>query len=326
MKLTERASKLFQQQLENDSLNRYCREEAAEIINVFLQSDEMVSADDLVFIGSFLRNSDWHKTNLFGVNTKKLPAVLFDHYYPRIPGGRFYHFTTFDHFSNIIGSKQLWLFNLLKRKSAEYFRPFYEDHGLLGYDKKQDGSSKPYWEKIMQETFYASFANPTTLSDQTESALWRRFADNGLGVRLEIQITPNIPDFRVVYYRKEALLPKRLIMNQISEAIMEKFERIFTVSGISKMGAFYVDGDFEDESEVRLIIKANTDDYPFRFKPKQYKGNIKFIQLPFSNKYAPIRLVSVQPGIHRKKSDAKQVVFNYKGRPKPIILDNSILI
>ncbi len=326
MKLTERASKLFQQQLENDHLNRNCRGEAAEIINGFLQNEEKVSADDLVFIGSFLRNSDWHRKHLFGVQTKRLSNVVFDHYYPRITGGRFYHFTTFDNFSNIIGSKELRLFNLLKRKSAEYFQSFYEDHGLRGYDKKHDGSSKPYWEKIMRETFYASFAKPMMLSDQTEAALWRGFADKGLGVRLEFEITPNIPDFRVVHYRKESLLPKKLIMNQICEAIMEKFERIFTVSGISKMGAFYVDGAFEDESEVRLVIKANTDDYPFRFEPQQYKGNVTFIQLPFANRYARIRLVSVQPGIYRTKSDVQQVVSNFRSRPKPIVLDNSVLI
>lgn len=326
MKLTERASKLFQQQLENDQLNRNFRGEAAEIINGFLQNEEKVSPDDLVFIGSSLRNSDWHQKHLFGVQTKKLSNVVFDHYYPRIIGGRFYHFTTFYHFTNIIGSKELWLFNLLKRKSAEYFRPFYEDHGLRGYDEKHDGNGKPFWEKIMQETFYASFADPRILSEQTEATLWRGFAEKGFGVRLEFEITPNIPDFRVVYYRKESLLPKKLVMNQICGAIMERFGRTFTVSGISKMGAFYVDGDFEDESEVRLVIKANTDDYPFRFEPKQYKGSVTFIRLPFRNKYARIRLASIQPGIYRPKKDVEQVILNYKSRPKPIVLNNSILI
>lgn len=322
----EKTISWLKQQSENDRLNRQSRSEAAEIINQFLKSEIKITADDLWFIGSFLRNSDWPKKHRFGIKTKKLPNLVFDYYYPHIPAGQFYHFTTFENFSNIVRSKQLWLFNLLKRKSAEFFRPFYEDHGLLGYDKKHDENNKPHWEKIMQETFYASFANPATLSNQTESALWRKFADKGFGVRLEFQITPNVPDFRVVYYRKEELLPKKLIMNQLSEAIMQKFGRIFSVSGISKMGAFYIDGDFEDENEVRLVIKANTDDYPFRFEPKQYKGSVKFIQLPFTNRYAPMRLVSIQPGIHRKRSDVQQVILNYRSRPKPIILNNSILI
>ncbi|MBK8923738.1 MAG: hypothetical protein IPM81_19995 [Saprospirales bacterium] len=320
MKLTDRASKLFQQQLENDQLNRNFRGEAAEIINGFLQNEEKVSADDLVFLGSFLRNSDWHRKGPYQSKDRKLVSAVFDHYYPRAAPGRFYHFTTFDNFRSIVDAKELRLCNLLKRKSAEFFNIFYDDHGLKGYERN-DTNGKKFWEKIMQETFYVSFANCDTLTTDNEATLWRNFAEKGLGVRLQFQITPRVPDFRFAHYRPEELEAKRLVINQLSKSIWERFERVFTVSGISKMGAFYLDCNFQHETEVRLVLKANTDDYPFRFKPSPLDSKVQFIRLPFSSKYASIRLVSVQPGI-MNKDKVREVISKCRIRPKPTILDN----
>ena len=92
------------------------------------------------------------------------------------------------------------------------------------------------------------------------------------------------------------------------------------------MGAFYLNGEFSGENEARLVIKANTDDYPFRFKPKPEGNKVQFIELAFESKYASVHLRSVQPGIYRKKEDVQRVVNRLRREPKPIVLENSNLI
>lgn len=306
--------------LETNELNSKLQDATDTINDIFCKYNitERISPDDIEFSNTFLSNrnySEWNpesKTDFF-FRKEKLSRIFFDHYYPQPANTTFYHFTTFDNFESIIKNQEVWLYNLIKRFKHE-FQFFYADHGLT--------NDEALPKSIMKDIYYISFARSATIPVEDEENLWRTYGEDGFGVRIEFEITPisTFPDFRNVYYQSNTTQKNQLLFNEIVDAIKTKYSRIFTIRGISKIGGFYLNGDFDTEHESRLLIKNHTDDYAFRFKPFTHAGDIKYIKLKFDNPYATITIKSIQPGSHLSDVKVKEVLDLYPLPIKPSIL------
>lgn len=238
---------------------------------------------------------------------QKLSNIIFNHYYPQPTGTTFFHFTSMDAFESIVNNGEIWLFSLSKRFNHGEFRLFYEDHQMLGYKERVE-EGKPLGFQIMEDTFYIAFARSEDLED--EESLWRSFGEKGLGVRLEFEITPRLANFRNVYYEQEN--DSKLLLKNINTRLKLDMEgRVLLIPGLSKIGAFYIQGDFETETESRLVIKKVSDSYQFNFEEFVFPGKeqvVKYIKLKFDSSFANIKLLSVKAGERADKAKIEEIV------------------
>lgn len=316
---------------ETDRLNANISD-AVKTVNDMFQIfgiQDTVDSNDIEFSNSFL----WNKPYLVwddALDSKlilrkpKLSEIIFNHYYPKPTSQSFYHFTTYSNFVSIIKNQELWLFNLMKRFQEGEFRLFYKDHGLTGYETNTDDNGVVMERALMQQTFYTSFAKSSTIPLEDEENLWYSFGEGGLGVRLEFEITPKgtYTDFRNVFYKQDEKSSDDLLINKLVSEVNTKYKRIFTLSGLSKIGGFYLQGDFDTEHEARLLIKQSTDDYKFDFIIHNSNGEIKYIKLKlFDNPFVDIKIKSVQPGFHINDNRIEKVLEQYPLPDKPEIKD-----
>ncbi|MFH7010553.1 hypothetical protein ACHRV5_01705 [Flavobacterium sp. FlaQc-52] len=324
--------KLFE---ETDKLNSNINiTDASTTINNIFQSfniQDRISSNDIEFSNSFLWNKPyivWDKkldSNII-LRKLKLSEIIFDHYYPKPTETTFYHFTTYANFISIIKNQELWLFNLAKRFQEGEFRLFYIDHGITGYQTNRDYNGEIMEKSLMKQTFYTSFAKSSTIRLEDEESLWNSFGEGGLGVRLEFEINPKYADFRNVFYKQDGVPKTDLLINKITSEVQSKYNRNFTLSGISKIGGFYLQGDFDTENETRLLIKESTDDYKFNFTKHNYgeQGDIKFIKLKlFDNSFADFKIKSIQPGNYINDNRIEKLLEQYPLPEKPKIMEKA---
>ncbi|HWY97564.1 MAG TPA: hypothetical protein VNY36_00645 [Bacteroidia bacterium] len=77
----------------------------------------------------------------------------------------------------------------------------------------------------------------------------------------------------------------------------KKYKHPFAFTNISKIGAFYIQGRFDNEKEYRFLVKRTADDYKaFDFEPHPFKDDIKYIVLPFISNVAEFKLIKVTVG------------------------------
>jgi len=284
---------------------------AIEIINQEFQSlniKERISLSD-VLIGDQtvaesikeIKNFGDHVSPIFN---NRISNIIFNHYYPEPKNTTFYHFTTFDNFKSILLNDEIWLFSLTKRFEDEEYRLFYIDHQMYGYKERTESDKKMEIE-IMEGTYYSSFTRAAEIDN--EESFWNSFGDKGSGVRLEFEIKPKMCDFRNVYYECEN--DSKLLLHNINVKLKKELEgRVLLIPGLSKIGAFYIKGDFETETESRLIIKKVSDSYNFDFKEFQFNKSVKYIKLKFESPFASIQLLSVKAGKPENRQKIEEIV------------------
>jgi hypothetical protein len=302
--------------LETERLNKNLGQ-TVDFINTFFKEnrvDGSVDITDIKFSDQALSEAiDFNKSKNGSIIRKRnLSDIIFNSYYPRPRNTTFYHFTSLNSFLSIIEKSELWLFYLKKRFSQGEFREFYADHGLTGYDKKKHNSEeKDYFHSIVNETFYISFARSNTINTEEQDDLWVSFGDEHKGVRIEFEIDTEHEDFRNIYYRDNNLDLETLLLNKFEHVIQKKFNRIPIISGVSKIGAFYLHGDFDTEHETRFVIKKYTDTYPFKFKIESTSEGFDFIRLPFDSDYGKFSIKSVKAGKLLKKNGLLRALQNH---------------
>ena len=306
---------------EQDNINKI--EELVEFINSILTKhkiDKKINKKHIRFYAGFIGN-------ILKIEDKKLSHIIFDHYFPIPEKNTYYHYTSFENAKNIVESQKLRLYNLNKRFDDGEFTTFYEEHGMDGYKNGEtvlgiDCSNK----SIMSEIFYMSLTGAGTGS--LYNSLWKDFGENGEGVRLEFSVNPKTNDFREVYYSKHNKANNIPLLKQLFQDIQAKYSKPFNFTYSSKIGAFYIKGKYNTENEFRFIVKRTSDDYgAYHLKPIEVNPDkaIRYIEIPFINDYANLKLKSIQLGYDCSEDDEKEVEkWISKQKDKPKILNKAI--
>jgi len=129
------------------------------------------------------------------------------------------------------------------------------------------------------------------------------------GVRIEFEIDTNHCDFRKIYYKDSNFNPNNLLINELNLAIENNYNRKLFISGISKIGMFYLPGSYKIENEVRFAIKQHTDDYEFNFS-----DDLDYILLPFKSDYATFKINKIKIGENCTEEQIQEI--------KLLILEN----
>jgi hypothetical protein len=216
-----------------------------------------------------------------GRSDGKLSNAIVGHIWPSIPTKRVYHYTSRESAESILSSGVFRLSNIEKRFSEGEIVTFCGTHELSGYLEPVDESGTPYYRaNMMPRLFYASFTD-TNVTDEQEDYFWRTFATSD-GVRLELEIVAQNPDFRKVFYEQFQGEPIQLL-NDMVTTINKKYNVKFILGGISRMCAFYLDGeDFDIENEYRMLYKVWPD---FRQQPVT-SGGESFVEIPLGGAIA----------------------------------------
>ena len=228
--------------------------------------------------------------NIININDKKLSELIFEKIYPTPDINIFSHYTKFDNGFSIIDKSEFRLFNLLKNFKYDEFSLFYKKHSIKGYEQYSNsfGISTGY-KKIMSEIFALSL----TSEENTAPELWDFFADKGTGIKLTFEIKSHIPDFRQVYYSDKPID----LLKDLFDNIYNTYHFPFNFSYISKIGAFYIKGNYKNEQEFRFLIKRNSDSYnAYQLQPVIFQDDISYITLPFESEFANFKLIKVEKG------------------------------
>jgi hypothetical protein len=248
---------------------------------------DTINKNQIRFNADYVGNITW-------VDDKKLSELIFEKIYPTPTRKTFSHYTKFDKGISVIDKSEFWLFNLLQNFDAEEFRLFYKEHGLDGYE--QNTETFGIWtgyRPLMSEIF----ALCLTTEENSSPTLWNYFSDNGTGLKLTFEIESKIPDFREVYYSNiHDPKPIELLKDLFTE-IKNQFNYPFNFTYMSKIGAFYIKGVYENEQEFRFLIKRTSDNYnAWRLQPITFQNDISYIVLPFETEFAEFKLIKVEKG------------------------------
>jgi hypothetical protein len=318
----EQLSEYYDRYNETALLNKDRLMEAVQFINAIFSEDdykilERVTPEDIEFTYHFLTNRHYTERNeediLVVKKFRRLTQIIFDHYYPKPNGNTFYHYTKLSALRGILKG-ELKLTPLIKNENFDEFKTFYKDHNLIGYQTNTDESGKVMEQVLMEQCFAICLAMLEGLTEEKESALWTSFGDTHSGVRIELEIKTEHPDFRKIFYRDKSLDKNKLLLNRLNRDTQTRFNRIFTVAGLSKIGAFYLPGDYNIENEVRFLIKKFTDDYEFNFDDSK-----PFIMLPLKSDYADISIKRIKAGKKCNLDNLKEIIIENGYNPTDIL-------
>ncbi len=159
------------------------------------------------------------------------------------------HYTKMDGLRGIASSGELRLYPILKRIGQGELDAFAITHKLDGYLK---GPGRPYYVDLSEDLFYVSLARPGAAN---EPYMWNMFAEQGEGVRLKLQLTPQQADLRGIQYAQAS----RTVLNRINDALTWEKQPPFVPWTISRIGGFYLPSNLNVEDELRLMIKRHKD-------------------------------------------------------------------
>ena len=232
--------------------------------------------------------------NITWIDDKKLSEIIFEHIYPTPKKKLYSHYTGFETGKSILEKEEFWLFNLIQNFDAEEFKLFYREHGLRGYEKnKQTFGIWTGYRPLMSEIF----ALCLTSEENTSPTLWNYFANKSTGIKLTFEVESKIPDFREVYYSNTNKPQQIPLLKELFEQIEKEFKYPFNFTYMSKIGAFYIKGDFSNEDEYRFLIKRTSDSYnAWGLQPITFQNDIEYIVLPFKSDYADFNLKKIEKG------------------------------
>lgn len=261
-----------------------------ELVNKILEKHgitDTINKKQIRFNADYIGNITW-------IDDKKLSELIFEKIYPSPTRKTFSHYTKFDKAISIIEKSEFWLFNLIQNFDAEEFRLFYREHNIDGYEQDEMTLGVPTgYRAIMSEIF----ALCLTTEENTSHILWDYFSENGTGLKLTFEVESKIPDFREVYYSNIHDHKPIELLKDLFVEIKNNFNYPFIFTYISKIGAYYIKGDFENEQEYRFLIKRTSDNYnAWRLQPITIENDISYIVLPFETEFAKFKLIKVEKG------------------------------
>ena len=252
-------------------------------------------------------------TNLTATDGVKAEEILSrnitDHIWPSIFSTTAYHYTSASSAENILNNNNFRLYNLEKNFHADEIVAFCKDHSLLGY-LQTDSNGDPYYKTdIMSQIYSASFADiGASIKDQI--LMWNTFAPGNSGVRLKLNLTSNRGDLRKIAYSKNSK-QKLQVLKELTEKILKDHKINFTLSGISRLCAFYLPQKYGYESEIRMLHK-HVPNSGINLTPKIH-GQYNCIEIPLGQESMGYRIDVIEICTNFKLG----VPPGYKIIPKP---------
>ena len=301
-----------------ERLNRLYKDECADLINRVLKDH-----DNTLSEGDFVKPSEIAFTDHFVAEraillsdgamsrNSRLSQLIFDLYYPRTGDQTFFHYTKVSALASILRDG-FRMSPLSRNIDFHEYRTFYQDHECL-IDRRIFSEDFDRIMKIMEESYFLSLVPSKGLAEESDKLLWRNFTDHGAGVKIKIEIISDHPDFREIGYASDKNID-RLLVNRLMKKIYEKYNRLLFITGVSRIGAFYLPGDYSSESEVRFLVKKNTDQYKFELIKK---GDSYF--LPHHSVYGNLTITEIIVGENCDYDHVKDIVAASEISPEPIV-------
>lgn len=242
--------------------------------------------------------------------SNKLTNLFLDNYFPQNPILEYHHFTDIKAFENILETKKLWLFSVDKRFSEDEFLPFYQAHGMDGYEKRITCNGEAYAKELVRNAFYISFTNDK-LQESSEKKMWSYFAKD-TGVRLVFEVTNLIPDLRQIYYPKNIIEIDIPLLTKFID-IAKKRNKFLIIDRIATIGFFYLPHKYTSENEYRLLVKRETGHF-FNFI-FGIKDGYEYMEFPF-NQSNPLGEIKLKKIIFGKNTDRKMALEIINSNPE----------
>ena len=194
-------------------------------------------------------------------------TTMWDLCFPKFPPGALWHNTSIEVLRSIAGHREIRLHTLKSRVPEGELTTFARQHGLDGYlTSTESGGHRSV--KLQHEVFCPS-APPLvqgpgrvidtlagelfylSLTASEETGHWS-FGD--VRLRLRVGLIQKRAELRQMKYASldGTLSNPFSVLKGVAE---RQFNRVFIPSGLSRVGAFFLPFYFEDEMEVRLLIK-----------------------------------------------------------------------
>jgi hypothetical protein len=235
-------------------------------------------------------------------NQSRISNIIYDHIFPKQTAVEVFHYTTSDGFKGIINTGELRLYSLKKRINDDCgeLDSFAEKHGFEGY--LDDTKGVAFFKTLSENLFYTSL---TRIDATNEAMMWDTFGGNGSGVRLKLRISVQQGqrgDLRRIQYET----PGRTLLNQIDEALRAACLPPFVPWTTSRVGAFFLPGYLDDESEARLLVKH----YDGAPDDRRTDGSFQFWPVPIdtANDVAQVHLSEVRLGASSDRADLKMAL------------------
>lgn len=246
-----------------------------------------------VWIGPKLAFSDSGTIYEFTANGNQLSEAVFNVDFPRLDGPvELDHYTTITGLKGIIDSSSLHLSSLLKRYDQDEFTTYVKKHDLLGYSKPKLNEN-PLQDQLVKDLFFCSITCP---SNPDPTPLWDEFANKGKGIRIRLRLTPtSAVDLRHLGYHQNG---RDTALKQINDKL-KTLNLTYTPWGISRICAFFLPLGYQDEREVRLLIKSHEggpDPTIGEGVDRVWPVSVVPSGQPSNDNFCKIELVSVLPG------------------------------
>lgn len=201
----------------------------------------------------------------------KLTKLFLDNFFSSQISSEYHHFTNIDALKNILHTKTIWLTSVRKRFNEGEFVPFYEDHGMTGFEINQSLRND-----LVNNCFYLSLTHKN-IDPNNEQALWQGFSA-GNGAKIIFNFTNVQTHLRKIYYPDKNQKGIPLLADFIN--IASTYRRHLAFDGLSTVGFFYLRNSLSYEEEYRLLIKRDLGEH-YRLQFGQHNSsNHEYVVLP----------------------------------------------
>jgi hypothetical protein len=237
-----------------------------------------------------------HGVHEVPLGSRRLSSLLTRLAFPSVTKKRVSHYTSYDSFLAIVETGQLRLYAVRKRIAEHELQTLLDELGFRG-SEVDPASGKAIYEELSDDLFYISLT-----PEQNSSYLWKTFAKNATGVRLDFYIEAQIDDFRSISYS-----PMNSPVVKLVGRLRNDFHKLLLLRGISRLCAFHLPSLYGEEHEDRLLVARHADNYKFSYKSETDPAGHSYIELPIGNEgclrlfrrrvsHYKIQLVGVSPG------------------------------
>ncbi|RYE44011.1 MAG: hypothetical protein EOP24_25970 [Hyphomicrobiales bacterium] len=165
--------------------------------------------------------------------------------FPSMSEATLWHYTSLEALRAIVDSREIWLHSLAKRMGEGELSTFARAFGFDGY-LQEDQTGRRKIDDLAKDLFFLS------LTEKTESGFFQNFGP--IRLRLRVSTTQARSELRTIRYAGSDNVSDHPL-TLLREIAKQRLNREFVPWQVSRAGAFVLPFLYDDESEVRLLVK-----------------------------------------------------------------------